>query len=155
MRISEKAKKTVSRKTFMAVVVSMMVCLLFVTPVFAASSFYSKTTTKLNAINGGKSITSSLSSGSIIGSDASITQVKLAINVSSETDPYTLWIKSPNGSWHSYTGPTSSKIWYLDDFNGENPSGTWQIYIVNSGTTTHGNIYPVSTVTVGLTVYYN
>ena len=42
MRISEKAKKTVSRKTFMAVVVSMMVCLLFVTPVFAASSFYSK-----------------------------------------------------------------------------------------------------------------
>jgi len=49
MRISEKAKKTVSRKTFMAVVVSMMVCLLFVTPVFAASSFYSKTTTKLNA----------------------------------------------------------------------------------------------------------
>ena len=133
MRISEKAKKTVSRKTFMAVVVSMMVCLLFVTPVFAASSFYSKTTTKLNAINGGKSTTSSLSSGSIIGSDASITQVKL----------------------HSYTGPTSSKIWYLDDFNGENPSGTWQIYIVNSGTTTHGNIYPVSTVTVGLTVYYN
>ena len=59
MRISEKAKKTVSRKTFMAVVVSMMVCLLFVTPVFAASSFYSKTTTKLNAINGGKSTTSS------------------------------------------------------------------------------------------------
>ena len=57
MRISEKAKKTVSRKTFMAVVVSMMVCLLFVTPVFAASSFYSKTTTKLNAINGGKSTT--------------------------------------------------------------------------------------------------
>ena len=54
MRISEKAKKTVSRKTFMAVVVSMMVCLLFVTPVFAASSFYSKTTTKLNAINGVK-----------------------------------------------------------------------------------------------------
>lgn len=104
---------------------------------------------------GGKSTTSSLSSGSIIGSDASITQVKLAIYVSSGTDPYTLWIKSPNGSWHSYTGPTSSKIWYLDDFNGENPSGTWQIYIVNSGTTTHGNIYPVSTVTVGLTVYYN
>lgn len=60
MRISEKAKKTVSRKTFMAVVVSMMVCLLFVTPVFAASSFYSKTTTKLNAINGGKSTTSRL-----------------------------------------------------------------------------------------------
>ena len=50
MRISEKAKKTVSRKTFMAVVVSMMVCLLFVTPVFAASSFYSKTTTKLNSV---------------------------------------------------------------------------------------------------------
>lgn len=60
MRISEKAKKTVSRKTFMAVVVCMMVCLLFVTPVFAASSFYSKTTTKLNAINGGKSTTSRL-----------------------------------------------------------------------------------------------
>ena len=60
MRISVKAKKTVSRKTFMAVVVSMMVCLLFVTPVFAASSFYSKTTTKLNAINGGKSTTSRL-----------------------------------------------------------------------------------------------
>ena len=47
------------------------------------------------------------------------------------------------------------QVRHLDDFNGENPSGTWQIYIVNSGTTTHGNIYPVSTVTVGLTVYYN
>ena len=56
MRISEKAKKTVSRKTFMAGVGG----LLFVTPVFAASSFYSKTTTKLNAINGGKSTTSRL-----------------------------------------------------------------------------------------------
>lgn len=147
--------KAVSKKALTAVMACMLACVMFVTPVFAASTYFSKSTSKLNAINGGKSSTSSLSSGSILGSDASITQVKLAFNVSSGTDPYTLWIKSPNGSWHSYTGPTSSTIWYLDDFDGENPSGTWQIYIVNSGVSYNGNIYPVSTVTISMTVYYD
>lgn len=147
--------KTVSKRTFTAIVACMMACLMFVTPVFAASTFYSKSTSKLNAANGGKSTTSSLSSGSIIGSDASITEVKLAFNVSRGTDTYTLWIKSPNGSWHSYAGPTSSTTWYLQDFDGENPSGNWQIYIVNSGVSYNGNIIPVSTVTVSLTVYYD
>ena len=87
MRISEKAKKTVSRKTFMAVVVSMMVCLLFVTPVFAASSFYSKTTTKLNAINGGKGWWSDLvdnnpPSGSIDGNYATSVTVHWVSGIS-------------------------------------------------------------------------
>ena len=61
MRISEKAKKRRFRKKrFMAVVVSMMVCLLFCNTSICSFKFYSKTTTKLNAINGGKSTTSRL-----------------------------------------------------------------------------------------------
>ena len=147
--------KTVSKRAFTAIVACMMACLMFVTPVFAASTFYSKTTAKLNAINGGKSVTSTLSSGSIIGSDASITEVRVSFNVASGTDPYTVWIKSPNGRWHSYTGPVKSTTWYLHDFDGENPSGQWQIYIVNSGVSYNGNLIPASTVTVTLTVYYD
>lgn len=104
-----------------------MVCVMLVIPVMAASSFFSKSTTKLNAFNGG---TSSIST-------------------------FTLYIQSPEGTLVPFDGSTSSTSFYTDAFQGENPSGTWRVYIQNSGISTNGNMIPVSTVTITATVYYN
>lgn len=147
--------KTVSKKAFTAVIACMLACVMFVTPVFAATNYFSKTTVKLNAYNGGSSTKSTVSSGSVSGTDRSITSVSLYCNVSSGTDPYTLYVLSPSGKQYSVSGPTSSTTLTTTAFNGEDPNGTWTIWIVNSGYTTHGNIYPVSTVTVTLKVYYS
>jgi len=147
-------KKNIKKK-IIASIACVMACLLFSIPVMAASDSFSKTTTKLNAINGGKSNVSSLSSGSVLGDNPEVTTIKLFIKVSSGTDPYTLYVKSPEGTLYSMIGPTSSKtVSGITAFKGENPSGTWKIYIVNSGTSTNGNLIPTSTVTVTLTVNY-
>lgn len=146
--------KGFKKKIFTMMLVCAVACMMFALPVMAASSSFSKSTVKLNAMNGGSSVTSSLSSGST-PSGASITQVKLALNVARGTDPYTLYVKSPNGVWHAYNGPTSSTTIYLSDFNNENPYGTWKFYIVNNGVSYNGNIYPTSTVTVSATVSYS
>ena len=147
--------KVVSKKVFTAVIACMMACVMFVTPVYAASNWFSGTTVKLNAFNGGSSTKSTVSSGSVSGENPSITSVSLYCNVSSGTDPYTLYVLSPSGKQYSVSGPNSSTTLTTSAFNGENPYGKWTIWIVNSGYTTHGNVYPVSTVTVTLKVYYD
>lgn len=75
-----------------------MVCVMLVIPVMAASSFFSKSTTKLNAFNGGTSSISTFTSGSVFGSDPTISDIRLSLNVSRGTDPYTLYIQSPEGT---------------------------------------------------------
>ena len=45
----------VVKKSFMSVVACLMACMMFAMSVFAASNNFSKTTVKLNAINGGGS----------------------------------------------------------------------------------------------------
>lgn len=146
--------KAMTKRTLTAVMACIMVCMMFSMQVFAASSFFSKSTTKLNAYSGGKSNVSTFSSGSV-PDGASITSVKIAYNVKSGTDPYTVYLISPRGTVYSASGPTSSTTDYnISKFNGENPDGTWTAYIINSGYTTHGNIYPVSTVTLSVTVNY-
>ena len=101
--------------------------------VFAASSFFSKSTTKLNAYSGGKSYESSFSSGSITDG-AKVTSVKIAYNVASGTDPYKVYLVSPSGTVYSASGPTSSTtVSNINVFNGEDPKGTWKAYIINSG----------------------
>ena len=147
--------KRATKRTFTAVIACMMACLMFVTPVFAASSFYSKTTTKLNAINGGISKTSNVTSGSVSGTDPSITKVELYCNVASGTDPYTIYVKSPKGTITTISGPTKNGTLTTSAFNGENPYGTWSIWIQNNGVSYNGNIIPASTVTITLKVYYN
>lgn len=146
--------KTVSKKAFTAVV-CMMVCLMFVTPVFAATSYFSKTTVKLNALNGGTSRESKVTSGSISVSNPSITKVELFCNVASGTDPYTIYVKSQKGTIKSITGPVKSGTITIPGFEGEDPYGSWTIWIQNSGISYNGNIYPASTVTVTLKVYYS
>ena len=132
-----------------------MVCVMLVIPVMAASSFFSKSTTKLNAFNGGTSSISTFTSGSVFGSDPTISDIRLSLNVSRGTDPYTLYIQSPEGTLVPFDGSASSTSFYTDAFQGENPSGTWRVYIQNSGISTNGNVMPVSTVTITATVYYN
>jgi subtilisin-like proprotein convertase family protein len=116
---------------------------------------FSKTTVKLNAISGGTSKTSNVTSGSVSGSNPSITKVELYCNVASGTDPYTIYVKSPSGTTKSISGPTKSGTITITGFEGENPSGTWSIWIQNNGVSYNGNIYPVSTVTITLKVAYS
>lgn len=147
--------KRVTKKAFTAVVACMMVCLMFVTPVLAASSNFSKTTVKLNAISGGISRYSTVTSGSVLGSAPSISKVELYCNVSSGTDPYTIYVESPKGTVKSITGPSKSGTITIPGFEGENPSGEWTIWIKNKGVSYNGNIYPASTVTITLKVAYS
>jgi len=138
----------VVKKSFMSVVACLMACMMFAMPVFAASNNFSKTTVKLNAINGGESRKSTLSSGSVTGNNPSISKVQLYCNVSSGSDPYTIYVLSPKGT-------TKSGTITITGFEGENPSGTWTIWIKNSGVSYKGNIYPTSTVTITLKVAYS
>lgn len=149
--------KTVKRRIVTSVIACFMACMMFAMPVLAAttsSSYFSKTTTKLNAVNGGQSKTSSVTSGSV-PDGASVTSVKVFCNVASGTDPYTLYIKSPEGTIASFSGPTKSTTFTTNVFNGETPKGTWSVWIVNSGVSYNGNLIPASTVTVSLTGYYD
>lgn len=149
--------KTMTKRTLTAVLACIMACVMFSMPVLAATTstgFISKSTPKLNAFSGGQSNVATFSSGSV-PADASITSVKIAYNVSSGTDPYTVYLISPSGTVYVAPGPTSSTtVSNISVFNGENPSGTWTAYIINSGYTTHGNIYPVSTVILSVTINY-
>ena len=147
--------KRVTKRVFTAVMACMMACLMFVTPVLAATNNFSKTTVKLNAISGGTSKTSNVTSGSVSGSNLSITKVELYCNVASGTDPYTIYVKSPSGTTKSISGPTKSGTITITGFEGEDPSGTWSIWIQNNGVSYNGNIYPVSTVTITLKVAYS
>lgn len=147
--------KRVTKRVFTAVMACMMACLMFVTPVFAATNYFSKTTVKLNAISGGESRYSQVTSGSVSGSERSITKVELYCNVASGTDPYTIYVESPSGTVRSISGPTKSGTITITGFEGEDPSGTWTIWIKNNGISYNGNIYPASTVTITLKVYYS
>lgn len=147
--------KKVTKRAFTAVIACMMACLMFVTPVLAASYTFSKTTVKLNALSGGNSRESKVTSGSILVDDPSITKVELYCNVASGTDPYTIYVKSPSDTIRSIAGPTKSGTVIISGFEGEDPSGTWTIWIKNNGVSYNGNLYPASTVTITLKVTYS
>lgn len=125
--------KRLTKRVFTTVMSCLMFCLMFVTPVLAATNCFSKTTVKLNAINGGTSRYSSITSGSVSGSKPSITKVELYCNVDSGTDPYTIYVESPSGTTKSISGPTKGGTITITGFEGENPSGTWSIWIQNNG----------------------
>ncbi len=90
--------KKVTKRVFAAVMACLMACLMFVTPVLAATNCFSKTTLKLSAFNGETSGYSSITSGSVSGSNPCITKLELYCNVASGTDPYTIYVKSPSGT---------------------------------------------------------
>lgn len=147
--------KTVSKKALTVAAACMMACLMFVTPVLAATNYFSKTTVKLNAVNGGTSRESRVTSGSVLGDAPSTTKVELFCNVASGTDPYTIYVESPSGTTRLATGPNKSGTITVSGFEKENPYGAWTIWIKNSGISNNGNLYPASTVTITLKVYYS
>lgn len=147
--------KKCGRKLVTSFALCFMVSVMLTVTAFAASNYFSRTTVKLNAFNGGSSTMSTISSGSVLGSDPSITKAEIYCNVSTGTDPYTLYVKSPRGTLTSISGPSKSGTVTTSAFNEENPAGTWTVYIVNSGISYNGNLYPTSTVTATLKVYYN
>lgn len=142
------------KRIFSCLIACMLACIMFTLPVYAANGSFSKTTVKLNAMNGGYSVTSYLTSGSI-PDGAYITSVKVNVKVASGTDPYTLYIESPEGTIGTFPGPTSTSSFVTHIFDGESPAGTWAVWIKNGGISYIGNIYPTSTVTVTLTIYYS
>lgn len=85
-----------------------------------------------------------------------ITQVKVYLNVASGTDPFDLYIESPEGTVARLTPSTKSRTYYVTDFVCENPKGDWYLQIENLGKTYDPNkLYPASTVTATITVTYS
>lgn len=150
------------RKLSLLLVVTLL-CTLFVTPVSVAeaanyagdqavvtatsgSDYFSKTTTKLNSINGYEAM-AKLSSGSCSGNERSITSVSVNCRVSSGSSRYTMYVISPSGTTSSINAGTNSTTYNFTAFNGEDPKGDWIIIIISNGT--------VTTVTATLKVNYN
>lgn len=141
------------KKFFTSLLVCILTFLLFSMPVLAATSSFSKTTSKMNAING-LTVTNSFT-GSAVSNNASITQVKVYLNVSSGSDPFNVYLQSPEGTIAQLTPSTTSGTYYLNDFNGESPKGTWYISVENLNVTYNPTrLYPTSTVTPTITVTY-
>ncbi|MBD5466499.1 MAG: hypothetical protein HDR22_11960 [Lachnospiraceae bacterium] len=148
--------KTMKKKVFTTVLACFMACLMFSMPVLASSNYFTKSTAKLNAMDGNVSAIKSFTSGSVSGTNPKITQVKVYLNVASGTDPFTFYLKSPEGTVAELYPSTKSGTYYITDFNGENPSGTWYVQIENQGITYDPNkLYPASTVTPSVTVTYS
>lgn len=146
----------IKKRALTSIAVCFMACLMFSMPVLAASNSFSKTTVKLNAIDGGVSQIAKVSSGSVLGTNPKITQVKVYLNVASGTDPFDLYIESPEGTVARLTPSTKSGTYYVTDFVGENPKGDWYLQIENLGKTYDPNKqYPASTVTATITVTYS
>lgn len=106
----------------------------------ASSDFHTHYVT-LNAINGGSSKKETLSYGIFSGSEQSIKSVQLSCDVRSNCDPYTIFVQSPSGTVESVSGPTSSSTISVDGFAGEDPKGSWTVWIENSGISNRGITY--------------
>lgn len=119
---------------------------LLVTPVSAAEvAPAEETTTKLNSVYGTVSNISTVSSGSVSGSNPQILKIEVYSRVSSGSDSFYLYVEDGNGNVN-YTTVSKSGTITINDFNGFDPSGKWKIWIVTKGT--------VSTSTETIKVYY-
>lgn len=111
----------------------------------SSSSFFSKSLSKLNSVNGTTSKVVTFTSGSI-ASGAQVTSIKVSVSKSTGSDPFIIYIQAPDGTIYSIL-ITGSETIVLDGFNGCNPSGSWKIWIETQGL--------VSTANITLTVYYS
>jgi hypothetical protein len=146
---AEGLSKIVSAKKISALVMVVVFCFAFSLQAFAATGYFSGTTVKLNALNGGSSVSSNISSGSI-PSTAVVTGVIASVTVSNGSSSFYLYVKNPAGTTIAsqlVAGSSGVKNVTFTDFNGQDPQGTWKVWIVTTGT--------VSTATVRLTVNYS
>lgn len=108
-------------------------------------NYWTKTTTKLNSVYGTALNISTVSSGSVSGSNPQIFKIEVYSRVSSGSDSFYLYVEDGNGNVN-YTTVSKSGTITINDFNGFDPSGKWKIWIVTKGT--------VSTSTETIKVYY-
>ena len=110
-----------------------------------SSNYFSKSLSKMNALNYGYSNIVHVTSGSVTGTTRSITNVTVYIRLSGSS--CVLHVMSPSGN-DCYQTVTSTGTYTFTGFNGEDPYGDWYVYIVTNG--------PASTASSGvLKVYYN
>lgn len=108
----------------------------------------------MNALNG-LSVTK-YATAHAYGTNPSITQVKLNLNVSSGSDPFHITITSPEGTVYTFAPSTTSGNYTIHYFDGEDPDGRWYITLTNDGITYNPlHMYPTTTVTPSLTITYN
>ncbi len=112
----------------------------------AGTNYFSRTTTKLNSLNG-LTASSTLSSGSCSGNSRSITSVTVNCRVSSGSSRFTLTVESPSGTIAEKLCGTSSGTYTFTEFNNQDPNGKWTVSVSSQGT--------VSTVTGTLKVNYS
>jgi len=140
--------KKASARVVSVFIVFAVICSMLSVQAFAATDYFSGMTGKMNALgtaNGGASAAWNISSGSISSINAKVTNVTLNVTVSSGSSPFYIYVKSPFGSiFNRYVGSTSVTF---SEFSGENPKGTWQVWIVTTGT--------VSTATATMKVNYS
>lgn len=98
-----------------------------------ATNYWTKTTTKLNSVYGTVSNISTVSSGSVSGSNPQILKIEVYSRVSSGSDSFYLYVEDGNGNVN-YTTVSKSGTITINDFNGFDPSGKWKIWIVTKGT---------------------
>lgn len=122
----------------------------FSIPVLAATNSFSKSirlsTTEKTCFSFGS-----------MGENALVTQVKVYLNAASGTDPFDVYIESPSGTVVTLTPSTKSGTYLINNFNGENPKGTWCAWIESRDETSNPNqMYPMTTsVTIGVSVEYD
>lgn len=75
---------------------SFVICLIMALPVDAASNYFTGSTGTMNSLFGNPSASRNISSGSIPG-NASVSSVKVNVNVSSGSDSFYLYVKHPSG----------------------------------------------------------
>jgi hypothetical protein len=129
-----------------ALIALALLCSVFSTPVFAATNYFTGQTGVMNALNGGTSAAWNISSGSVTGDTPQVTSVTLYVTKSTGSSPFYIYVRNPSGTTTagSYVGSTSLT---LTNFNGQNPQGTWQVWIETTGT--------VSTATASMRVNYS
>lgn len=122
-----------------------MVLTLSIIPTFAASSSFSGSTGTMNSLFGGESTHWTVTSPSFTYIDAVTSTVTVDVTVSGGSDPFYLYVQSPDNSIY-YKAVAGSTTLTFPEFSGEDPEGKWQVYIKTAG--------DVSTATARLVVNY-
>lgn len=135
---------TIKKRALTSIAVCFMACLMFSMPVLAASNSFSKTTVKLNAIDGGVSQIAKVSSGSVLGTNPKITQVKVYLNVASG---YASYINTAMSEWVnttssmgvttpiSYTKTTTQSSSRMDIYQVSTVNEWWGLTTMYNGST--------------------
>lgn len=139
------AKKKKSASLFFTPFVFVLFMLFLAPTSHAATNWFSGQTGTMNALNGGTSAAWNISSGSISVTNPKVTSVTLNVKKSSGSSPFYVYVKNPQGTIASKLVGSATPS--FSEFNGQDPQGTWQIWIETTGT--------VSTATATMRVNYS